>query len=153
MGFKLTMQHLLVECSQDQLWSVILSFAAQETTWDFVEWGNLSNVAKRAADAVTQQVHKLSFICINCKWQFRGKVNDIILLFSEPYYICKVHSSTQKCSWIMACGRNLEEALKTLSLQQLTQLLCYKIYCAMLQKFQKYHEIRHTVHEHCAVNV
>lgn len=65
-GFKLTMQYPFVKCPKDHASCVILSFAAQVTTWGFVKWENLSNAGRKAAGAVKPQVCFLfhcEFVC------------------------------------------------------------------------------------------
>ena len=51
-----------------------MSFAAQVTTWDFVNWESLSNVARKAAGAVKQQV---CFLYLSFLEGFREEVNNI----------------------------------------------------------------------------
>ena len=68
------MQHLYVKCLQDHASCVTLFFAAQVTTWDFVNWENLSNVARKAAGAVKQQV---CFLYLSFLEGLRGEVNNI----------------------------------------------------------------------------
>ena len=80
------MQYLYVKCQQDNASCVILSFAAQVITWDFVNWENLSNVARKVAGTVKRQVCflYLSFL-EGSERKLKTSVTNNILS-----YICKV---------------------------------------------------------------